>query len=102
MKGTTSPVRENVSPVREQCKSPVGELSQSPLREDQFLVRVAPKTVKKQQGENDDHEERKKIRQSEKVFSQYASQTDGYDSKFEKEPQSVQSLQFHEVQKINN
>ena len=56
MKGTTSPVRENVSPVREQCKSPVGELSQSPLREDQFLVTVAPKTGKKQQGENDDHE----------------------------------------------
>ena len=39
MKGTTSPVKENISPMREQCKSPV--------REGQSPVRLTPKTGKK-------------------------------------------------------
>ena len=37
-----------------------------------------------------------------KVFNQNASQTDGYDSEFERGSQSVQSLNFDEVQKIDN
>ena len=77
MKGPISPVRENISPVSEQRKSPV--------REDQSPVTVASKTGKKQQGESNDLEKRKKIRPSEEVFNQYASQTDGYDSEFERE-----------------
>ena len=94
VKGPTSPVRENVSPVREQCKSPV--------REDHSPVRVTLKAGKKRQGESNDQEKRKKIRPSEEVFNQYASQTDGYDSEFERESQSVQSLNFDKVQKIDN
>ena len=102
VKGPTSPVRENISPVREQCKSPVRELSLSPVREDHSPVRVTLKAGKKQQGESNDQEKRKKIRPSEEVFNQYASQTDGYDSEFERESQSVQSLNFDKVQKIDN
>ena len=45
---------------------------------------------------------KKKIRSSKEVFNQYASQTDGYDSKFERESQSVQSLNFDKVKKIDN
>ena len=40
VKGPTSPVRENISSVREQRKSPVRELSLSPVREDHSPVRV--------------------------------------------------------------
>ena len=102
MKGPISPVRENISPVSEQLKSPVRELSLSPVREDQSPVTVASKTGKKQQGESNDLEKRKKIRPSEEVFNQYASQTDGYDSEFERESQSMQSMNFDKVQKIDN
>ena len=77
VKGPTSPMRQNISPVREQCKSPV--------REDQSPVKVTTKTDKKQQGESNDQEKRKKVRPSEEVFNQYASQTDGYDSEFNRE-----------------
>ena len=77
MKGPTSPMRQNISPVREQCKSPV--------REDQSPMKVTTKTDKKQQGESNDQEKRKKVRPSEEVFNQYASQTDGYDSEFNRE-----------------
>ena len=102
MKGPTSPVRENISPVREQRKSPVRELSLSPVREDHSPVRVTLKTGKKRQGESNDQEKRKKIRPNEEVFNQYASQTDGYDSEFERESQSMQSMNFDKVQKIDN
>ena len=95
-------MRENISPVREQRKSPVRELSLSPVREDHSPVRVTSKTGKKQRGEGNDKEKRKKTRLSEKVFNQYASQTDGYDSEFERESQSMQSLNFDKVQKIDN
>ena len=76
MKGPKSPVRENISPVRE--KSPMRELSLSSMREDHSPVRVTSKTGKKQQGESNDQEKRKKIRLSEEVFNQYASQIDGW------------------------
>ena len=92
MKGPTSLVRENISPVREQRKSPMRELSLFSVREDQSPLRVTSKTGTKRQGESNDSKKRKKIRSSEEVFNQYASQTDGYDSEFEREPQSVQSL----------
>ena len=84
MKGPTSPVGENISSVR--------ELSLSLVREGQSPVSVTSKTGMKQQGENNHSEKRKQIRPSEDVFNQYASQTDGYDSEFERESQSVQSL----------
>ena len=102
VKGPTSPVRENISPVREQHKSPVRELSLSPVREDHSPVRLTLKTSKKRQGESNDQEKRKKIRPNEEVFNQYASQTDGYDSEFERESQSMQSMNFDKVQKIDN
>ena len=44
----------------------------------------------------------KKIRPSEDVSNQYTSQTDSYNSEFERETQSVQRLNFDKVQKINN
>ena len=47
-------------------------------------MRVAIKTGKNRQGEDNDHEKRKKISLIEEVFNQYASQTDGYDSDFER------------------
>ena len=72
------------------------------MREDHSLVRVTLKAGKKRQGESNDQEKRKKIRPSEEVFNQYASQTDGYDSEFERESQSVQSLNFDKVQKVDN
>ena len=50
-------------------------LSLSPVREDQSPVRVTSKTGKKRQGESN-NSEKKKIRLSEEVFNQYASQTD--------------------------
>ena len=86
------------------------DLSLFPLREDHSPVRVTSKTGKKRLGESNDQEKRKKIRPSEKVFNQHASQmdgasqTDGYDSEFERESQSVQSLNFQKmkVQKIDN
>ena len=77
MKGPTSPVKENISPVR--------ELPLSPVREDQSSVRMTSKTGEKRQDESNDSEKRKKIRPSEEGFKQYASQTDGHDSKFEGE-----------------
>ena len=95
-------MRENISPVREQRKSPVRELSLTPVREDQSPVTVTSKTGQKRQVESNDSEKRKKIRPSEEVFNQYASQRDGYDSEFERESQSVQSLNFGKVQKIDN
>ena len=78
------------------------ELSLSRVREDHSLVRVTSKTGKKRQGESNKQEKRKKVRPSEDVFNQYAPQTDGYDSEFERESQSVQSLNFDKVQKIDN
>ena len=84
MKGPT-PVRESISPVREQRKSPVRELPLSPVREDQSSVRVTSKTGEKREDDSNDSEKRKKIRPSEEVFNQYASQTDGHDSEFEGE-----------------
>ena len=44
----------------------------------------------------------KQARPSEEVFNQYALQTNDYDSEFDKELQSVQSLNFDKVQKIDN
>ena len=85
MKGPTSPVRVNISPVREQRKSPVRELPLSPLMKDRSLLRVTSKTGEKRQNESNDSEKRKNIRPSEEVFNQYASQTDGHDSEFEGE-----------------
>ena len=85
MKGPTSPVRENISPVREQRKSPVRELPLSPVKEDQSSLRMTSKTGEKRQDESNDSEKRKKIWPSEEVFNQYASQTDGHDSEFEGE-----------------
>ena len=102
MKGPTSAVRGNISPVREQRKSPVRELSLSPVREDHSPVRVILKAGKKRQGESNDQEKRKKIKPSKEVFNQYASQTDGYDSEFERESQSLQNLNFDKVQKIDH
>ena len=102
MKGTTSPVRENISPVREQRKSPVRKLSLSQVRKDHCPVRVTSKAGKKRQGESNDQEKKKKNSPSEEVFNQYASQTDGFDSEFERDSQSVQSLNFDKVQKIDN
>ena len=84
MTGPTSPVRENISPVREQCKSPVRELPLSPVREDSS-VRVTSKTGEKRQDESNDSEKRKRIRPSEEIFNQCSSQTDGHDSEFEGE-----------------
>ena len=88
--------------MREQRKSPVRELSLPPVREDHSPVTVASKAGKKRQGESNDQEKRKKIRLNEEVFNQHASQTDGYDSEFERESQSAQSLNFDKVQKIDN
>ena len=78
------------------------ELSLSRVREDHSLVRVTSKTGKKQQGESNEQKKRKKIRSSEEVFNQYVSETDGYDSEFGRESQSVQSLNLDKVQKIDN
>ena len=72
------------------------------MREDHSPVRVTSKAGKKRQGESNDQEKRKKIRPSEEVFNQYASQTDGYDSEFERVSQSVHSMNFDKVQKIDN
>ena len=48
VKGPTSPVRENISPVRGRRKSQVMiELFLSPVRKDQFPVRVISKASKK-------------------------------------------------------
>ena len=102
VKGPTSRMRENISLVREQRKSPVRKLSFSPVREDQSPVKLTSKTGKKRQGESNDSKKRKKIRPSEEVFSQYSSQTDDYDSECERESQSVQSLNFDKVLKIDN
>ena len=72
------------------------------MREDHFPARVTSKTGKKRQGESNDQEERKKIKPNEEVFNQYTSQTDSYNSVFERKSQSVQSLNFDKVQKIDN
>ena len=55
----------------------------------QALVKVATKTGKKPQGENNDQGKRKIIRPTDKVFNQYASKTDGDDSEFDRESQTV-------------
>ena len=54
MKGPTSPVRENIAPVRGRRKSQVmRELSLSPVRKDQIPVKVTSKPGKKvRQGES--------------------------------------------------
>ena len=70
--------------------------------EDQSPVNVTSKTGNKRQGESNDSEKRKMIRPSEEFFNQYASQSDSYDSEFERESQSVQSLNFSKAQKIGN
>ena len=49
-------MRENIFPMREQCKSPEGE--------DQSTVIVTSKTGKKQQSESNDSGKRKKLRPS--------------------------------------
>ena len=49
------------------------------MREYQSPVKVETKTGKKRQGKSYDQEKIKKIRTSEGVLNQYASQTDGYD-----------------------
>ena len=85
MKELTSSMRENVFSFKEEHKSPVRELSLSPVREEQSPLTVTTKT-----GESSDQEKRKKTRSSEEVFNQNASQTDGYDSEFERESQSLQ------------
>ena len=89
-KKVTSPAKGPTSPLREQRKSPVRELYLSPVREDQSPMKVTSKTGRKRQGESNESEKRKKIRPSEEVFNQYASQTDGYDSEFQRESESVQ------------
>ena len=71
MKRPTNLVRENMSPVREQLKSPVSE-NQSP-------VRVTNGTCQKRQRENNEQEKRKTVRPSKEVFDLYFSQTDDYD-----------------------
>ena len=70
--------------------------------EDQSPVNVTSKTGNKRQGESNDSEKRKMIRPSEEFFNQYASQSDSYDSEFERESQSVQSLNFSKAQKFGN
>ena len=70
------------------------DLSLSTVRKDRSPVIRATETGKKHQGECNDLGKQKKIRPSEEVFYQYASQTNGYDSEFERESQSVQSLNF--------
>ena len=62
VKAPTSPVRENISPLREQSKSPVRELFFSPVREDQSPVRVTSKTGKKRQGESNNSEKKDKTK----------------------------------------
>ena len=94
MKGPTLPAGENISSVR--------ELSLCLVREGQSPVSVTSKTGMKQRGESNRSEKRKQIRPSEEIFNQYATQTDGYDSEFERAPQSVQSLNFDKVKKIEN
>ena len=71
MKRPTNLVRENMSPVREQLKSPVSE-NQSP-------VRVTNGTCQKRQRESNEQEKRKTVRPSKEVFDLYFSQTDDYD-----------------------
>ena len=70
MKRPTNLVRENMSPVREQLKSPVSE-NQSP-------VRVTNGTCQKRQRESNEQEKRKTVRPSKEVFDLYFSQTDDY------------------------
>ena len=52
VKGPTSPVRENISPVREQHKFLVRTISLFPARKDQPSVRIAIEIGKKRQGES--------------------------------------------------
>ena len=57
IKSPTTPVRENVSPAREQHKYPLRELSLSSVRENQSPIRVTSETGKKQ-GKSNDSEKR--------------------------------------------
>ena len=75
VKKPISPVRENISSVREHCRSPMRELSLFPVTEEQSPVRVATKAGKKRQGECND-QEKKRIRPSEDVFNQCMHHTD--------------------------
>ena len=52
VKGPTSPVTENIFPVREQHRFPVRTISLFPVRKDQPSVRIAIETGKKRQGES--------------------------------------------------
>ena len=54
--------------MREQRKSPVRELSLSPVREDHSPVRVTLKAGKKRKGESNDQKKRKKIGQVRRFF----------------------------------
>ena len=100
--GPTYPVRENITPAREQHKSPVRELSLYPVGEDHFPVTVTTHIGKKRPGEINEQEKIKRIRSRKEVFNQYASQTDGFGSEFDKESQSVQSLNFGKIKKVDN
>ena len=60
VKWPTSPVRENIFPMREQRKSPE--------REDQSIVKLTSKTGKKQQNESKNSGKRKKVRPSKNRF----------------------------------
>ena len=60
------------------------ELFLSPVRKDQFPVRVISKASKKvTQDESNGQEKRKKIRPSEEVFNQCVPQINDYDPEFE-------------------
>ena len=53
-------MRENRSPVKEQYKFAVREISLFPMGEDQSPVRIATKTGKKRQCESNDQEKKEK------------------------------------------
>ena len=83
MKGPTSPVRENTSPLREQHKSPVRELSLYPVREDQSPVKVTSKAGKKRQGESN-YSEKGRSEDKAKILISMPHKHD-YDSEFKRE-----------------
>ena len=55
-------------------------------------MRVTNETDKKRQSRHNDQEKIKKTKPSKDFFNQYVSQTDVYDSKFDRKSKSVQSL----------
>ena len=88
-KEPTSPVRENISSLREQHKPAMWELSLSPVSKEQSPVRVATKTGKKRQRECNDQEKKKSGQVKRFLIGICITQTDCYDSEFEKESQRV-------------